>query len=237
MIPSKLEPFYEKFRRLSLRWLGPFIERAPARNQAERRKILIEKQENCTVFNDYQAGYKQGSLINEVHPIHEQARNFYALCTGIDAKNIVEFGTGHGGSALVLAAAANYSGGRLISVDPGTNNLQFIANNMRYWGLSNNWTPHLGEDSLSFRKIYREKYNDRPIDVLFIDSGHTYSDTKYEIEVWEPLVRKGGIILFHDIVWDFHSVQQAVDEFLDERRGVYITPSFKRQCSGCDTQL
>jgi predicted O-methyltransferase YrrM len=38
-----------------------------------------------------------------------------------------------------------------------------------------------------------------PIDLLFIDDGHYYSDIVKEFELWRPHVRPGGWIVFHDI--------------------------------------
>jgi predicted O-methyltransferase YrrM len=38
-----------------------------------------------------------------------------------------------------------------------------------------------------------------PIDLLFIDDGHYYETICKEFELWEPHVRKGGWIVFHDI--------------------------------------
>lgn len=40
----------------------------------------------------------------------------------------------------------------------------------------------------------------RQIDFLFIDGDHTYEGVKKDFEMYSPLVRKGGIIAFHDIV-------------------------------------
>jgi len=41
---------------------------------------------------------------------------------------------------------------------------------------------------------------DRKIDLLFIDGDHTYRGVKKDFQFYNPLVRKGGIIAFHDIV-------------------------------------
>jgi predicted O-methyltransferase YrrM len=38
-----------------------------------------------------------------------------------------------------------------------------------------------------------------PIDLLFIDDGHYYETICKEFEIWKPLVRPGGWIVFHDI--------------------------------------
>lgn len=38
------------------------------------------------------------------------------------------------------------------------------------------------------------------LDFLFIDGDHTYECVKKGFEMYSPLVRKGGLIAFHDIV-------------------------------------
>lgn len=38
----------------------------------------------------------------------------------------------------------------------------------------------------------------RPIDVLFIDGDHSFAAVKRDYQLYEPLVRPGGIIAFHD---------------------------------------
>ena len=38
-------------------------------------------------------------------------------------------------------------------------------------------------------------------DFLFIDGAHDYGSVKWDYEKYEPWVRRGGIIAFHDISW------------------------------------
>jgi predicted O-methyltransferase YrrM len=40
----------------------------------------------------------------------------------------------------------------------------------------------------------------RAIDVLFIDGDHSYDGVKRDYETFEPLVARGGLVAFHDIV-------------------------------------
>ena len=40
----------------------------------------------------------------------------------------------------------------------------------------------------------------RSVDFLFIDGDHTYEGVRKDFEMYSPLVRRGGIIAFHDIV-------------------------------------
>lgn len=41
-------------------------------------------------------------------------------------------------------------------------------------------------------------FQDAVMDLVYIDTTHTYSDTIKEITAWLPLVRKGGVIAGHD---------------------------------------
>lgn len=46
------------------------------------------------------------------------------------------------------------------------------------------------------------------LDFLFIDGDHSYAGVKADFEMYAPLVRRGGLIAFHDILPD-HSVQHG----------------------------
>lgn len=44
----------------------------------------------------------------------------------------------------------------------------------------------------------------KPIQLLFLDAEHTYEATKEALELYLPMVRKGGVIVIHDVwAWDF----------------------------------
>jgi predicted O-methyltransferase YrrM len=47
--------------------------------------------------------------------------------------------------------------------------------------------------------------NEQNLDFLFIDGDHTYKGVKEDFEMYSPLVRKGGVIAFHDITKHPHS--------------------------------
>ena len=38
------------------------------------------------------------------------------------------------------------------------------------------------------------------LDILYIDGDHTYAGVKADFELWSPLVRPGGHVIFHDIL-------------------------------------
>ncbi len=39
-----------------------------------------------------------------------------------------------------------------------------------------------------------------PIDLLFVDGDHWYESVTRDIEVWTPIVKAGGLIIFHDYI-------------------------------------
>ena len=51
-----------------------------------------------------------------------------------------------------------------------------------------------------------------PIDLLFIDGGHTYEQALSDYRGWTPLVRPGGVIAIHDIYPDPEAGGQAPHE-------------------------
>jgi predicted O-methyltransferase YrrM len=46
-----------------------------------------------------------------------------------------------------------------------------------------------------------------PIDFLFIDGDHTYDGVKNDYQMYSPLVRPGGLIVFHDIAGNYADTQ------------------------------
>jgi cephalosporin hydroxylase len=59
------------------------------------------------------------------------------------------------------------------------------------------------------------------LDFLFIDGDHTYDGVKKDFEMYSPLLRKGGLIAFHDIC--VHTVESGcnVHPFWEEIKHAY----------------
>jgi cephalosporin hydroxylase len=45
----------------------------------------------------------------------------------------------------------------------------------------------------------KDQLGGRPVDVLFIDGDHSYEGAAADFAMYSPLVRDGGLVLFHDI--------------------------------------
>jgi predicted O-methyltransferase YrrM len=59
----------------------------------------------------------------------------------------------------------------------------------------------------------------RPIDLLFIDGDHTHQGVKQDWEMYSPLVRSGGLIVFHDVAGNYGETQ--VKAFWDTIKASY----------------
>jgi predicted O-methyltransferase YrrM len=66
----------------------------------------------------------------------------------------------------------------------------------------------------------------RKIDLLFIDGDHTYKGVKKDFEMYAPLVKKGGIIAFHDIVIAPPEENTEVNKFWSELKHDYEYQEF-----------
>jgi cephalosporin hydroxylase len=64
------------------------------------------------------------------------------------------------------------------------------------------------------------------LDVLFIDGDHSYKGVKTDFELWSPLVRPGGMILFHDILPHTKVAHCEVDRLWNELKLRYRHTEF-----------
>lgn len=64
-------------------------------------------------------------------------------------------------------------------------------------------------------------FSDELIDFAFIDGDHTYEGVKLDFEQYGPLVRPGGIIAFHDILYREKQPTIRVDKLWDELKSKY----------------
>jgi predicted O-methyltransferase YrrM len=64
------------------------------------------------------------------------------------------------------------------------------------------------------------------IDYLFIDGDHTYAGVKQDFEMYSPLVRRGGLVAFHDICVHTSQEQCEVDRFWREIRTQFKSREF-----------
>lgn len=66
----------------------------------------------------------------------------------------------------------------------------------------------------------------RKLDFLFIDGDHTYEGVKRDFELYKRLVRRGGIIAFHDIAPQPPEIKCEVNKFWNEVKKKYKYKEF-----------
>jgi predicted O-methyltransferase YrrM len=121
-------------------------------------------------------------------------------------KYILEIGTANGGSLFCFCKLAK-DDATIISIDlPGGKfgggypewkipiYKAFAKKNQKLYLLKED--SHKEETLEEVKKIL----NGNQLDFLFIDGDHSYEGVKKDFEMYSSLVRKGGMIAFHDIV-------------------------------------
>ncbi len=70
------------------------------------------------------------------------------------------------------------------------------------------------------QRAFSRALNSAKVDSLFIDGDHTYEGVRRDFEDYEPFVRPGGVIAFHDIVFNpLNSADFEVWRFWNEIKG------------------
>jgi len=147
-----------------------------------------------------------------------------------DDSVIVDFGTGWGKSAASLALSAPRC--NVYTFDIG--DVYLLQRNVEtyeeYEKAVNDYLAKAGAGNATFtRGSSLEVPWNKPIDILNIDSDHTYETTKKEIERWVPFVKPGGLVFFHDYEHPrCPGVRQAIDELIPSKfdlKLIKVTPT------------
>lgn len=128
------------------------------------------------------------------------AEILYETAMVIAAKSILEIGSREGGSSMVLGTVANTHGGQLICIEPEP--LDRLRENMKHYELKGRYvlvrmrSPWVDTGRIS--KMASERSGQPSLDYLFVDGDHRTRWILTDYHYWEPLVRPGGRIAFHD---------------------------------------
>lgn len=133
------------------------------------------------------------------------------LITEFKLKKIVELGTRSGNSSLTLLAAAKSIGGKVLSMD--IQPCELARERVASAALKDCWTFWQADDL----KVPDSEIPE-PIDLLFIDTWHTYNQLTAELKKYAPKLRQGSWIAIHDYV-SFPGMTRAVRDFVASRPG------------------
>lgn len=99
---------------------------------------------------------------------------------------VVELGVRHGVSTSALLAGVHMSGGDLFSIDLDPNCFQIFDGQPHWYFMCG--------DSVAEAANFHSAW----VDLLFIDTEHTYEKTLAELQAWGPKMKPGGTIFLHD---------------------------------------
>ena len=192
-------------------------------------------------FNVFDASPLRSWSIRPVQ-VKEETTELLRLLAKRRPKFLLEIGTARGGT-LFLFARVSSPDAMIISIDlPGG----------RFGGGYSEWRNSLYK-SFAIRKqtihlvredshapatlnMVKKILEGRKLDFLFIDGDHTYNGVKTDFEMYGRLVRKGGIISFHDVCP--HPSQTGCEvnklwcEIKDEYKHIEIVRDWKQGWAG-----
>jgi predicted O-methyltransferase YrrM len=127
----------------------------------------------------------------------------YAVVRALQPDTVVETGVASGvSSAYLLLALQRNQKGTLHSVEIG-DPASVPAGKEPGWivpdGLRSRWHLHLGDVAAILPGLLRELGE---VDIFIHDTLHTYEQVKFEFGLAHPHVRKGGLLLADDALWN-----------------------------------
>jgi predicted O-methyltransferase YrrM len=135
---------------------------------------------------------------------------------------IVEIGSFAGESSYIFARAVN----QLHCIDPWINPKGFDQNNCASENDMSMVELCFDHRMQGFKNVTKikdfsenvlDKFEDGSLDLVYIDSIHTYDCVKQCIKEWLPKIKPGGKIAGHDYQNKFPGVVKAIDEFKGNR--------------------
>lgn len=171
-------------------------------------------------------------LTTQPYQQREEILGFMKLVESAEPKAVLEIGTGYGGTLILFTRAASHDA-KIIGLDLPPSTLTIGSPRWRESLLADvaedcqsvSVLRGNSHDDSTFRYV-RQHLGDCRLDVLFIDGDHSYEGVKRDFEMYSPLVRKEGIIGFHDIVPNLANPDIGVPRFWNELKHLHRHEEF-----------
>ena len=153
-----------------------------------------------------------------------EIKEFSKIILKMKAKNILEIGTANGGTLFLLSRFSDPNA--LIMTMDLPESFFFRGFDFKIRRFYKSFASHQqkialingdSHDISSLQKLNEFLYHEK-LDILFIDGDHSYEGVKKDFEMYSPLVREEGLIVFHDIVVVPPEIEKAngVHQFWNE---------------------
>lgn len=230
---ATMKPHMLQRRKLLDQWRDKTLE--PEEYVQEGIRELRRQSRLCTTIDDHMAltyMFEGGGQV--IRPIQamKEVKHLLQRLVKLKAETVVEIGTCRGGTLYLFCKFAEPHA-TIISVDLPYG--QF-GGGYPEWRIpfyksfaKKNQHLHLIRDDSHTSHVIEQVHkilDGREIDFLFIDGDHTYQGVKADFENYGKLVRKGGIIAFHDILHNPWAPLCQVPKFWKELKPQYETEEF-----------
>ncbi len=228
---------HQLIRKIFLRYLQIFINnplfQKPFKSLAVKASIELEKKVSaCDSLTDYVTlAFNFGNMLFSLTPV--QIKNeitcLMEILVNNNPKFLLEVGTARGGTLFLLTRVAAPDA-IIMSIDLPQGEFGGI------W--YPNWKSQLYKSFRTFKQDIRliraDSHSDptfsligkilegNKLDFLFLDGDHTYEGVKNDFNAYHRLVRRGGLIAFHDIHKGPPEIVGGVHQFWEEIKSDYI---------------
>jgi predicted O-methyltransferase YrrM len=180
------------------------------RNRAEFVRSVF------TMFDQSPEVPKSATFTRYQHELHQQSdiHHHLPLLYSLAKGTVVELGTRTGVSTAALLSGVERHGGTVTSVD--IDDVSALYRGHPQWRCVRGSSTDPATAALV----------EGQIDVLLVDTEHTYEQVTDELAVWGPRMRVGGVVLFHDPE-TFPGVRAAVEDWSREHgfTPVFVLPN------------
>ena len=176
----------------------PF-DKSPTAQDAAEKKIL-------DVLDDLDRNHRRGNMNVPV----VDGRLLRLLTETNGAKHVVEIGTSNGYSGIWICLGLRKTGGKLTTYEIDKRRASLARANFKRAGVDNLVTIVEGDAHKEIKKLRK------PIDMVFIDADKQgYVDYLQKLL---PLVRKGGLVLAHNMSMSRGGIREYVEKVTGDKR-------------------
>lgn len=170
---------------------------------------------------DYAYTARPGKLRLAPNQVRSELESFLALAQELQPKAVLEIGTALGGTLFLLTRVAARDA-VLVSIDLSSSDDRFGGGRVEQrrpvfeaFALDRQRVRFLAGDSHTAEMLahVESELDGRELDLLFIDGDHTEEGVRADFELYRALVRRGGLVVFHDIVDGRPDLVGGVPEF------------------------
>lgn len=188
-------------------------------------------QRESSMVNSFSEAFEFTNLNIKSYQIESEIRGLIEFLRVANPQSYIEIGTADGGTHYLVRKLCN-SIATSVAIDTDIRN-KFVIDRITSTDKSHYITGSSGALNTQ-NQLKRVFPSQGSVDVLFIDGDHSYAGVKGDFERYQAWVRKGGYIIFHDIVEDWgqrygrktNKYTGGVPKFFSEIRGSYEHHTF-----------